>query len=91
MLVDMFLDDSIRISSSCVKTLEMLRSMVSKKVKPGEHEANAGLVPVKSVHLHSFDSLSYGVYYFQLLPGRFPNQSSGKESQSTVFFAGEGR
>lgn len=91
MLTDLFLDDSIRISANCSKTLQMLRSMVSKKAKPGEHDSTIGLQPVKSVHLHSFDSLSYPLYYFALMPGRFPNQGLGQERESRVVFAGEGR
>jgi hypothetical protein len=92
MVIDMFLDDSIRISATCGKTLQMFRSMISKKAKPGENDLNIGLQPVKSVHLHSFDSMSYPLYFFTLLPGRFPSRDNIAErlNDLAVFFAGEG-
>lgn len=91
LLTDLFIDDGIRISATCGKTLQMLRSMVSKKAKPGEVDLNIGMQPVKSVHLHSFDSLSYPLYYALMRPQRFPNQNQDSERQNRVFFAGEGR
>lgn len=89
--IDLFMTESLYISAACPKTLQMLRSMISKKLEPGKSDLSDGLVPAKgSVHKHSFDSLSYGIYLFELKPGRFPGQRADTVEPS-VYFAGSAR
>lgn len=71
MVTDALLDNSLYISATCTKTLDMMRMLASKRVKPGDYDPNAGLQPMRSIYLHSFDSMTYGMFYFNLLPGRY--------------------
>lgn len=67
----MFIDESAYISAMCPMTTEMLRMLVSEKVKEGTHDRNGGLKPQRSIYLHPFDSWTYPPYYFQLNPATF--------------------
>lgn len=71
MVITMFLNDSLFISATCTKTLEMLRLLASEKPKEGrevKYNPNAALTPKRSAYLHPFDSLSYGIFYFAMNP-----------------------
>lgn len=68
MTISKFLDETLIISATCGKTLQMLRSLSSKKAEAGKYEPNIGLNPVKSIYTHPFDSMSYPMYFFDLHP-----------------------
>lgn len=71
MVIAMLLEESLYISATCPKTLDMMRMLVSKKVEQGKYEPNAGHQPLRSVYVHSFDSMTYPIFYFALQPGKF--------------------
>lgn len=81
MTVNMLVDVSLFISATCTKTLDMMGSLSSKKAKPGEYIPNAALTPVRSAHIHPFDSMTYPIFYFTLMPGRFYLPSTGIKPQ----------
>lgn len=64
MLMNMLLNNQLYVSAMCPKTIEMFGSLISEKTKPGEWDPSAGFKPSRSTHLHSFDSLTYGMFYF---------------------------
>lgn len=85
MLVNMLLDDSLHVSATCTKTIQMFEMLASEKEKDGKYDASAGLRPRRSIYLHSFDSLTYPIFYFQLMPGMF---TSNTQQTGTVYTAG---
>lgn len=87
MIISKFLDETLLISATCGKTLQMFRNLASKKAEPNKYEPNLGLTPVKGIYLHSFDSLSYAPYYFELHPGALASQAPAVEAQ--VYSAGQ--
>lgn len=89
MLISMLLEEEIFISAMCGKTIDMFRSLCSKKAEPGKWEPSAGLLPVRSPYLHPFDALTYPLLYFQLLPGKF-RLSTEDSVQPIVYHAGRG-
>lgn len=76
MLIGMFLDETMVISATCGKTVQAVRNVASKKAEPNKYEPNAGLTPVRSVHVHPIDSLSYAPYFFSLHPGMLPTNQT---------------
>jgi hypothetical protein len=73
MLISMWLEEEYYLSATCRKSIEAIRLVSSKKVKVGEYDANAGLTPVRSVHIHPIDAMTYAILYFQLQPSKFAN------------------
>lgn len=72
MVISMLLEEMLYVSATCPKTLDMIRMLASKKAEPGKYVANIGLIPIRSVYIHPFDSMTYPIFYFQLQPGKFP-------------------
>lgn len=68
MVMDKLLQEELFISARCVKTIDMFGNLTSAKQKQGEYSANVGYEPVKSPYTHPFSSMSYGMFYFELLP-----------------------
>lgn len=90
MLMSLFLEGGIYISSRCVKTIEMLNCLVSESPKKDKYEPLQGLQPKRSVHLHPFDSLTYGIFYFTMRPKMFALQTETVPAEDKVFRAGRG-
>ena len=88
MTINLFLEDSLFISARCPRLQEMFRLLISKKVKDGEYDANAGLRPLRSPYLHAFDSFSYAPFYFMLNPAAFILQT-GNVNTPEVYRAGQ--
>lgn len=89
MIVTMFLAETLFISAMCPKTIEMVRLLVSQTGKEGKYDENLSLTPKRSPYLHPFDSMSYGPYYFSLMPAHFAIQTAEVETGG-VFRAGRG-
>lgn len=84
---NMLSGDSLFVSSvGCPKTVEMLRLLASEKIDPTKHDPNRRLTPKRSPYLHSFDSLSYPLFYFILNPSAFSVRTE-KSTGSNVFWA----
>ena len=88
MTISMLLEEMLYISATCTKTLDMIRMLASKKAQPDKYEPNVGLIPVRSIYIHPFDSMTYPIFYFQLQPGKFPTPSDLVTPQ--VYTAGSG-
>ena len=88
MLIDMLLYETIFISATLEKTLDMLRLLPSKPLKEGEYDEFVGLRPAKCQELHSFDSLTYAPWRYMVLPSRATR--TDKEKQYIPFIAGRG-
>lgn len=88
-LINALLAQEIYVSATCYHTVQMLLHLVSKKNKPGEYDSRAGLTPVRSRHLHPFDSLTYPMLYFTAHPGRI-KAISRPDVVAQVYNAGRG-
>ena len=62
MVQTMFQEGELYISAKCPKIKDMLENLESAKVKDGEYDPKAGYKPVRSVYLHPFDSMTYGIF-----------------------------
>lgn len=89
MLIGMLLEEELFISATADPVIQMFLNILSKKEKHGEYDANAGFKPVRSKHLHVLDSLSYGLFYFHLQPGKLSSVQMDKVSQ-IAYAAGRG-
>lgn len=90
LIMNLFLTDCLFISANCVRTIEMLRLLVSEKVKEGKYDRYRGLKPLRSPYLHPFDALSYAPYKIALQPALVGLQTQKTEGSSSVFRAGSG-
>lgn len=61
MAMDMLEHGELLVSATCVKTRTALRMLESKGQRRGEYDPDAGLTPIKSPHLHVFDSMTYAI------------------------------
>jgi hypothetical protein len=87
MVIGMLLAETLFISAMCPKTIEMFKNLASEKQKEGKYDPNAGLTPKRSVYLHPFDSLTYGIYYFALNPAALSLQTAARV-EPAVYGAG---
>lgn len=62
MIQTMLQEGELFISAKCPKIKEMFEHLESAKVKEGEYDPKAGYKPVRSIYIHPFDSLSYGIF-----------------------------
>ena len=77
MLIDLLTEKRILVSATCEKTIDMFEGLTSKKSKRDEYDAFAGLRPVRSAHLHPFDSLTYPIAFHSMHPQQFASQTGG--------------
>lgn len=89
MTISMLLSDSLYVSATCPKTIEMFRLLSSEPPKAGKYDANVGFRPKRSPYLHSFDSFSYAPFYFQCNPAAFMIRT-GATRGGSVFRVGNG-
>jgi len=89
MIRNMLANESLFISATCPRTIESIRLLASEKQKNDKYDDMAGLKPKRSPYLHPFDSLSYPIFYTQLMPSAFVPQVASKTTG--VFRAGGGR
>lgn len=66
MVISMLLEETLFVSALCTKTLDMFRLLASDKPKDGKYDPNVGITPRRSVYLHPFDALTYGIFYFTI-------------------------
>ena len=71
MLISLMVDEALVVSAICVKTVDMLQSLVAEKVKDGVYDPFEGMRPKKSPHAHAFDALTYPMSFFILYPQYF--------------------
>lgn len=90
MLINMLLEEEIYISANCYGTVQMLLHLVSKKAEPGKYDSTIGLTPVRSRHLHSFDSLTYPIFTFSVAPGKIRALENFQPIVPQVYNAGRG-
>ena len=88
LLIDHLLYEQIIISARNEKTIDMLRLIVSKKLKEGEYDPYAGLRAAKSPHLHPLDSLTYPMWRYHVRPNS--SAGTGEVEKPRMFWAGEG-
>lgn len=91
MLMGLFEEEAIHISALCPKTTEMLERLTSKKAKRGEYDPSVGFMPVRSVHLHPFDSLTYPIFKYWTKPS-IPStrRTAEMRGRTGVYVAGKG-
>ncbi len=89
MVIGMLLDKELFVSATCDPVIQMFLNISAKNEKPGEYDANAGFKPVRSRHIHVLDSLTYGLFYFHLQPGKFSNVQMDRV-QPIAYSAGRG-
>ena len=61
-LGELFQTDSILISATCAKTIEMLLHLESEEATPGKYDPLVGFRPKSSRFKHPFDSLTYPIF-----------------------------
>lgn len=88
MVMAMLLNNQLYVSSLCPKTIEMFAGLQSEKQTPGEWEPDAGFKPVRSQHLHPFDSLTYGMFYF-FANNLTPSATQTERIEPQVFSCGQ--
>jgi hypothetical protein len=81
MTQDMLIQEEIKVSARCVKTIEMFRMLSSAKQKPGQYDENLAYEPVKSPYTHPFSSLTYPLFFFQMNPGMNQDAVAGEEDE----------
>lgn len=84
MVINMLMEESLHISDTCEKTIQSMNLLTSEKEKDGKYDAYVGLRPRRSPYLHPFDSMTYGMFYRDMLPGMF---SSNTQNVGSVYFA----
>jgi len=89
MLIGHLLEETIYFSATAPKTIDMMRMLASTKADPKKYDPDAGLKPMRSVYLHSFDSLTYPLFYYQLNSGSLPS-SAARDIPARVYEAGVG-
>lgn len=88
MIRNLLRSDCLFISATCPRTIEAVKLLASEKTKEGKYDDMAGLKPKRSIYLHPFDSLSYPIFYTQLVPAAFVPQTA--QNGGGVFRAGRG-
>lgn len=89
MVMDCLSQETIVISATCTKTIAMFRHLESKKEKEGQYDPLASFTPKRSAHIHSFDSMTYGMFYYHVSRvTRRPMQSG--TVQPMVYTCGHG-
>jgi hypothetical protein len=83
---DLLVDRKLIVSAKCQKTVEMFESLVAKRAKEGDYDQYQGLRPKRSVHIHPFDSLSYGITYRTFHPSQFTSRTG---AVMAVYSAGD--
>lgn len=87
MVVDYLLYEILHVSARCEKTIDMLRMVQSRPLKPGEYDPYAGLrINKHDPHRHSFDSMSYPMFRYRVRPGT--SSLTGEVEKSKMFWAG---
>lgn len=79
--------ERILVSALCNKTIAMFNGLESESVREGKYDDLAAFRPKRSAHLHPFDSLSYGIFFYESAGGTFRRPS---DSQHRVYECGSG-
>ncbi|MCI0538835.1 MAG: terminase family protein [Verrucomicrobiales bacterium] len=87
MIMDMLLEETMVVSAMCEQTQDMFRLLPIKPTKEGEYDAYQGLRPKKNPYLHPFDSMSYPIFKYTIIPSRLPNANAIKP---VAYAAGSG-
>lgn len=78
----LFQQQAFYVSALCTKTLEMFRLLESELVPPGGYDPHAGFKPKRSPYVHSFDSLTYPVLYYNSAYRRYQPNTKALPSQA---------
>ena len=89
MFQDMLGDESIFVSATCRKHIDMFNHLKSKLAKKDEYDPDLAFKPVRSIFLHPFDSASYPPFYYQTKGFVPKNPSTG--DLTGVFTAGQSK
>lgn len=65
MMMELLAKKELIVSATCIRTREMFRMLESRRAGR-EYDAQAGLTPKKSPHVHVFDSLTYPIITVRL-------------------------
>lgn len=64
LLQSLLMDETIIISATCTKIIDMFGQLRAKKPKEGDYDPEEGYRPTRTPHIHPFDSLSYPILYY---------------------------
>lgn len=87
MVQQLLADDCLFVSCTCTKTIEMFTLIASDRPKDNKYDPNLGLTPKKSKYVHAFDSMSYPMFKYSLMPWYGVQQET--VSKSGVFRCGQ--
>jgi len=74
------------VSDTCKRVKDMFANLESAKLKRGEYDPAAAFKPKRSVHLHTFDALTYPILEMDAGgSGSFVNRLTGPKAEIVVF------
>lgn len=88
MIASFLLNNCLYVSATCRKTIQMFNNLIAESPKEGKYDPNASLTPKRSIYLHPFDSMSYGMFYFTVNPAFFALHTAKVSEGASVYRAG---